>query len=327
MKKFVAILLTLMLVLGIGAAVAEEITTVTLKKNYSLEGAGTSPDEIFTFTSTPDSVTDAGISEEDMPALGTATVEFFESEAGKNIVRDVTFNLPKTFTSVGKYTYTVTEDASTTAGVTTDSRVFKVRVVVGNGATDDTYKVLSAVAYYGDQPSEETKAEQMKNTYSAGTLNVTKYVEGNMGDKNKKFDFTVTFTKPAGKDVKSKITAEVAGTSAPDFNVAWDNDGMYTYTFQLAHGQTASFANLPYGVKYTVTETAVDGYTTKVGETATSKVEGFIDAATQTEAFTNTKTGEIDTGVTTENLPYVLLIGFVVLAGAALLIKRKAHNN
>lgn len=43
--------------------------------------------------------------------------------------------------------------------------------------------------------------------------------------------------------------------------------------------------------------------------------------------FINEKSGTIDTGVTTENLPYVLLIGFVVLAGAALLIKRKAHNN
>ena len=93
-------------------------------------------------------------------------------------------------------------------------------------------------------------------------------------------------------------------------------------TFMLKHGDTLSIANLPYNVTYTVTETAAAGYeTTKTGD------RGTIGAAEQTAAFTNTKTGEIDTGVTTENLPYVLLIGFVVLAGAALLIKRKAHNN
>ena len=53
----------------------------------------------------------------------------------------------------------------------------------------------------------------------------------------------------------------------------------------------------------------------------------MIIAGLNEVTFTNEKKGEIDTGVTTENLPYVLLIGFVVLAGAALLIKRKAHNN
>ena len=90
----------------------------------------------------------------------------------------------------------------------------------------------------------------------------------------------------------------------------------------LKHGDTLSIANLPYNVTYTVTETADADYeTTKTGDT------GTINAAEQTAAFTNTKEGSIDTGVTTENLPYVLLIGFVVLAGAALLIKRKAHNN
>ena len=93
-------------------------------------------------------------------------------------------------------------------------------------------------------------------------------------------------------------------------------------TFMLKHGDTISIANLPYGVTYSVTETAADGYTTtKTGDT------GSINAAETTAAFTNSKTGTIDTGVTTESLPYVVLMGFVVLAGAALLLKRKAHNN
>ena len=90
----------------------------------------------------------------------------------------------------------------------------------------------------------------------------------------------------------------------------------------LKHGDTLSIANLPYNVTYTVTETPVDGYTTNNIEQ-----KGTIVAGLNEVTFINEKSGTIDTGVTTENLPYVLLIGFVVLAGAALLIKRKAHNN
>ena len=95
-----------------------------------------------------------------------------------------------------------------------------------------------------------------------------------------------------------------------------------SYTFKLKHDGTATFGNLPAGVTYIVTEAEVQGYTT-----TSAGDEGTIVAGLNEVTFTNDKHGEIPTGVTTENLPYVLLIGFVVLAGAALLIKRKAHNN
>ena len=72
MKKFVAILLTLMLVLGMTAAVAEPVTTdnpytdmptITLTKTYNLTNAGTiSPAENFAFSApTCTDVADAGV--------------------------------------------------------------------------------------------------------------------------------------------------------------------------------------------------------------------------------------------------------------------------
>ena len=92
-------------------------------------------------------------------------------------------------------------------------------------------------------------------------------------------------------------------------------------TFYLKDGETLSIANLPYGVSYTVTETAAEGYTTnKEGDS------GSINAAAQTAAFTNDRTTTVDTGITTDSLPYVLLLGIVVLAGAVLFIKRRANN-
>lgn len=334
MKKFVAILLTLMLVLGIGAAVAEapttyeDMKTITITKNYELTNEGTvSPTETFNFTIAANSVTDAAedvtVANMPMPTIGSVT--YVDGEAGSATKsKTVEISLPD-YTSVGIYTYIIKETAGTTAGVTYYGKdiLLKVTVIEQGGKI----RVAAVHTEEGHSGTGDNKKDTFANTYEAGTLNVTKTVAGNLGDQSKKFDFTVKFTKPDGKDVNSTITATVAGVGATNFNIAWDDKGTYTYTFQLAHGQKASFANLPYGVTYTVTEAAAEGYTTKVGETATSEVKGSIDAATQTEAFTNTKTGEIDTGVTTENLPYVLLIGFVVLAGAALLIKRKAHNN
>lgn len=328
MKKFVAILLTLMLVLGIGAAVADEAPatpttdltdheTVKIKKVYKLEGAGTSPVETFTLKQVGDGTVTNGEATS-APALGIITgATFAEGAANANgATGEITVALPE-YTSVGVYEYTLQEVAGTTAGVTYYGETIKLVVTVVNGKNNDLLRIAGV-----HTESSGVKSDTFENTYRAGTLNVTKTVAGNLGDQSKKFDFTVNFTKPDGEDVNSTITATVAGVGATDFNIAWDDKGTYTYTFQLAHGQKASFANLPYGVTYTVTETAVTGYeTTKTGDS------GTINAAEHTAAFTNTKTGSIDTGVTTENLPYVLLIGFVVLAGAALLIKRKAHNN
>ena len=333
MKKFVAILLTLMLVLGIGAAVADEapatpttykdMPTVTITKDYELTNEGTeSPEETFNFTIAANSVTDAatGVTKDNMPMPTIGNVAYAAGEAGSATKsKTVTITLP-TYESVGIYTYIIKETAGTTAGVTYygEDILLKVTVIEQGGKI----RVAAVHTEEGHSGTGDNKKDTFANTYKAGTLNVTKTVAGNLGDQSKMFDFTVTFTKPTGKEVKSAINAKVAGTGATDFNVAWDDKGTYTYTFQLKHGQTASFENLPYGVTYTVTEAAADGYTTtKAGDS------GAISAAEQTAAFTNTKTGEIDTGVTTENLPYVLLIGFVVLAGAALLIKRKAHNN
>lgn len=324
MKKFVAILLTLMLVLGIGAAVADEAPatpttdltdheTVKIKKVYKLEGAGTSPEETFTLKQVGDGTVTNGEATS-APALGTITGATFAAGAAtaKGATGEITVALPE-YTSVGVYEYTLQEVAGTTAGVTYYGKTIKLVVTVVNGTVGN---IRVAAVHTEDEGG--TKSSEFINTYRAGTLNVSKTVTGNLGDKNKYFEFKVTLTGENGKTYGDSYA--VTGGSKDD-NPKSIVIGQET-TFMLKHGDTLSIANLPYGVTYTVTETADADYeTTKTGDS------GTIGAATQTAAFTNNKNGSIDTGVTTENLPYVLLIGFVVLAGAALLIKRKAHNN
>ena len=321
MKKFVAILLTLMLVLGMTAAVAEPVTTdnpytdmptITLTKTYNLTNAGTiSPAETFTFSAlTCTEVADAGVgvTKENAPVPTIGDVTYAQGEAGSaNMTKTITITLP-TYTAVGKYTYTFSEVDGKTAGVTyrPDAIKLVVTVIEQNG------KVRVAAVH--TEGKGETKNDTFTNTYSAGSLKVTKTVTGNLGDKDKEFDFTVTFTKPADTNW------DMDGIELPT-GATKNSDG--TYSFKLKHGATAEFKNLPYGVTYSVTETAADGYTT----TTEGKTTDSINAAETTVTFINDKGGEIDTGVTTESLPYVVLMGFVVLAGAALLLKRKAHNN
>ena len=206
MKKFVAILLTLMLVLGIGAAVADEgpatpttdLTdheTVKIKKVYKLEGAGTSPVETFTLKQVGDGTVTNGEATS-APALGTITGAAFAAGAAtaNGATGEITVALPE-YTSVGVYEYTLQEVAGTTAGVAYYGKTIKLVVTVVNG-TDGNIRVAAVHT----ESEDEVKSDKFENTYSAGTLTVKKTVTGNLGDKKKEFDFTVTFAAPEGKN-------------------------------------------------------------------------------------------------------------------------------
>lgn len=314
MKKFVAILLTLMLVLGMTAAVAEgaSLPDASFKKVYTEEG-GTAPAATFTFTAeaagSGDGATGNG------PAL---TISGVQATGAGTYSAKIT---PDTaFPTVGRYYYNVSENQGNVAGITYDASALYLMVLVTNG--DNGTLVPSYYLYTNNDM--HAKEDTFTNTYKAGTLKVTKTVTGNLGDKTKYFEFKVKLTGEAGKTYGESYA--VSGGSPDAHNPTSIKIGEET-TFRLKDGDTISIANLPYNVGYKVTETAVDGYTTKVGNVETNVAEGTITAAETTAAFTNDRGGQIDTGVTTESLPYVVLMGFVVLAGAALLLKRKAHNN
>ncbi len=323
MKKFIAILLTLMLLCLSAGALAQgdtdvpaaptytDMTSVTVTKVYKLEGAGSSPAETFTLEQVGDGVVKSGEATT-APALGTIRgAEFNEGAASADGAEaNITITLP-TYTNVGVYEYTLQEVAGNTAGVTYYGEKIRLVVTVINDETGN----LRVAAVHTE--SDGAKSDTFANTYSAGTLNVTKTVTGNLGDKSQFFEFKVKLTGEEGKTYANSYT--VSGGSY-DSNPSSIEIGEET-TFHLKHGETLSIANLPYGVSYTVTETEAEGYsTTKEGDS------GSITAATQTAAFTNDRTTTVDTGITTDSLPYVLLLGIVVLAGAVLFIKRRANN-
>lgn len=318
MKKFVSILLVLVLMMSLSvAAFASEVETdqgtttptytdhetVTVYKVYKLVGAGTSPEETFTLEQVGDGeVTDGDATS--APALGTITGATFGSGAATaaGTKLGITIKLP-TYTTVGKYEYTLKEVAGTTAGVTYYGNNIRLVVTVING---ENGKLRIAAVHV---ESEGDKSNSFENTYSAGTLSITKTVTGNLGDKDKYFDFTVKLTGVDGKTYGDSYAVSGGSNAA---NPSTIKIGEET-TFLLKHGDTISIENLPYGVTYTVTETAADGYTTtKTGDT------GTIGAATQTAAFTNDKNkSDIDMGVSMDSLPYILML---VVVGAAVVV-------
>lgn len=322
MKKLLSIGLAAMLAFGLAttsfAEEAGDVTTpkdgtVTIHKVYKLENAGTtSPAETFTLVQDgPGTVKDGDAKA--APALGTITGATYEEGAAtvRGATGDITVALPE-YTNVGVYEYTLKEVAGTTAGVTYYDKGIKLVVTVVN---DNNGKLRIAAVH--TESTGEAKSDNFPNTYKAGELDVSKTVTGNLGDKNKYFEFKVTLTGEAGKTYRDSYAVTGGSNTANPSTIKIGEDT----TFLLKHGDTITIANLPYGVTYTVTETAVDGYTTeKTG------ADGTINAADQTAAFTNTKNGEVDTGVVLNNMPYILVLA-VLAAGVAVYIIRKRRED
>lgn len=325
MKKLLSIGLAAMLAFGLAttsfAEEARDVTTptdgiVTIHKVYKLENAGTkSPAETFTLEQVDKGVVKDGEAKT-APDLGTITgAEFAEGAATVDgTTGDITVALPE-YTNVGVYEYTLKEVDGKTAGVVYYPDDIKLVVTVING---ENGKLRIAAVHV---ESEGTKSDTFPNTYSAGSLKVTKTVEGNMGNKDKYFKFTVTLNAPENKEVKSAIgVGSTSYTSNPtSITVGTATD------FYLKDGETLSFTNVPYGVTYTVVE-ANEDYTTTVNGTAGVEVTGTIEHETTTAAYVNTKTGDVDTGVVLNNMPYILVLA-VLAAGVAVFIIRKRRED
>lgn len=324
MKKLVSLLLAALLVLSLAttAFAAEDFTdqtSVTVTKVYKLIGEGASPAETFTLQQISAGVVTDGDATA-APDLGTITgAAFAEGEATTDgTAKPITITLPA-YSLVGKYEYVLREVIGTNAGVTYYGSDIKLIVTVINDEETGTIRVgaVHTEAADGGNYNPATKSDEIENTYSAGTLEITKTVAGNLGDKTKYFEFTLTLTAESGKDYASGYA--VTGGSYESNPTSVTVGG--TATFYLKDGETISIANLPYGVGYTVVEKNYDDYElTKSGDV------GTIHSAKQTAAFTNTKGGYVDTGIALDSMPYVLMLGLAAMFGTALVMNRKREN-
>lgn len=345
MKKIISLILALVFVLCMSSvAFAHDVNDDTPKaqlfKNYQLVNEGTSPEESFSFTTPVLSSYPDGVNEDDVPKIEASDIEnqvsYFDGGANKTDTdkKALTINLPAAseFPEVGVYIYKFNEvkPTSPTAGVGYHTADIELWITIMRNPNDQTFCVASIHA-----ETKGNKIDTITNTYSAGKLTVKKLVTGAFGEGNKDFNVTVTFKKPEDAAVKSTISYTDGTANNSIKPEDWD-DGTATATITLKKDESVTFTNIPYGVTYTVTEDDYSGddygYTTTVavdnGAASNGrKATGTIDSAEKTITFTNNKGGSPDTGIKMDSLPYIVLLGVVVLAAVVMFLKRRTHND
>ena len=159
--------------------------------------------------------------------------------------------------------------------------------------TDNNGKVSNAEynTWTDENYNAGKKVNAIENRYYAGDLVVRKEVTGNAGDKDAYYPITVKFTKDVGTVINSDITVtggfkfDSTGnkyTQTPftiygqyytstlldpdkkwSANVNSTEQLTVTCTFYVTDDTTVTFSNIPYGIKYEVTEgdQSANGYT------------------------------------------------------------------
>ena len=324
-EKLLAGVLSISLAMGVSvmpafAASGEtyaDMDSVVIKKNYELANTDTiSPEETFTFTIDPVTVTDAseGIEAADYrPIVGDVT--YAQGEAGSaSKTKKIEIKLPE-YDSVGVYTYIIHEVEGNSAGVTYYGDAILLRVTV---IEQDGKLRIAAVHTEDPESTGEGKKDDFDNFYSAGKLEVHKDVEGIMGNKEKYFEFRVQLTGEEGKTYQDSYAITGGSYDANPDSIKIRPGETTEATFYLKDDDTIHIENLPYGVEYKVSETPVAGYVTT--ETGT---EGEVDEAVEQANFTNTKGGTVDAGVVLDSAPYLFTLTGAAGVGLLLTLRRR----
>lgn len=335
MKKLISLALALMLVLSLStvAFAAEGDTTestpsytekldksTTFTKAYDITN-GTAPAETFDFNIAFVSYKDNENTTKDVTVYPMVTLG--DAVFNENLSADGTASVSVEIrdyenVALGVYTYEITEvvPSTKTAGTTYNTQPIYLVVTILNNETNANHYV-AAIHY---ETVAGTKTGEITNSYNAGQLSVTKKITGNMADMDKKFPFTVVFTPAAGTAFNTNVQIiNDADSTKREYEATENENGTYTITFELGHDETATFTNIPVGTAYTVSEEAGNYTSTHTTQADGSITGGDVDA----DVWTNTLTSEIDTGITMDSMPYVLLLAVAAVGLVVMFTKKR----
>lgn len=333
LSRLAAFALTLVAVCAmvIVPASADAQTTVTFDKTLEMAEGTVLPADI-TFTYSIGSSSE-GVSEETpflTAGVGTPTITpetglVFNNES--ETTQHVTVSFPEgTFTAPGIYRYKITESGSGLAGFSDDGkndRYLDVVVTANGSGFGFTYNFLTLPAEYGSSDyAEGSKSKEFTDTFTTHDFGFSKAVEGNVGDHNKTFKFTLNITG-ALPGTYTVTSSDIEG--APT-TITVNAEGNYTGAFNLKHGSSFSIAGLNDGAACTVTEDE-DGYepsfTVNDADETESDTTGAITlSADTTVAFTNSLSMTVPTGVLLTIAPFAVGL-FLFGALAVFLVARK----
>lgn len=315
MKRFLALVLALALILSPATAFADETTVTTeqpthenarIPKNLEVGEGKTNPAEDFVFKFTK-------LSPADAPKIDDVTISYGTGESGlkHGDINLVNFD----DAAVGRYEYQVSEDKGNTAGMTYSEQVGTLIVDKESDGTLKSYLIIGTVG------EPEGKFADFTNTFTAWDLDVTKKVTGNLGDKTKEFTLTVTLKAPVGKTVKADSITVLKNDGATETAVNFVN-GVATLELTVKHNDTYKIADLPDGVTYAVVEEGVED-----GEyTVTYANEEGTMTADKAVTVTNHKSSEVPTGITLDNMPYIILMAVALVGLGAFALRKRAQN-
>lgn len=325
-----------------GAAIPETDTTLPVLAGLSPAGVkigDTNKQTVFTAgQATTDGAADDGIanSTDKKYATNTVTVDFSSVK----------------FPEPGIYRYVITEaavPASDTSGRFTHDdvteRTLDVYIVDDGTGTlqvaENGYVMYSGrvtTAPSATETKPDGKSSQYVNEYHTQNLSVTKKVAGNQGSHDKYFKFTVKIENAGAGTVvyvdttacktaptqsaatNTAYTAEVMQTANNITSLTAGEDGKIEHVFYLAHDDTVTVTGIPKGATYSVTEDKED-----YANTPPSNASGSIADADVEVLFTNTRTGNVPTGILMSIAAPVLLV-IAGICGLVLFRKKKSKN-
>lgn len=335
LKKTIRRLGALAMVLAMAVSVfavnasAIDVDAVELPKTYEKKGTATvEPTEALSFDLLRWSAADYNNSDYDTNdniPHANLKIEKAATDGAKFVITK-----PTGFkeTDIGTFTYVLKEHNAGTAGVDYDAT--EINLVIQRtwneaGTAIEEHMYLNKTVTNSEGKTQQVKVENIKNTFTAGELKISKTVTGKLGDKSKKFKFYVMFVAPTGETVNNDITYKYSTTGATDSTIAKGWTGTHdTVEIELANGEDCVFKNIPSGVTYTVTEESYNDYTTKYNNSDTAtKAEGTIDDAQVAVNVTNNKDATTPGGVIMTIAPYALML---VVAGAFAVVFLSRRN-
>ena len=254
----------------------------------------------------------------------------------KYVQKSVSITFPVgTFTKPGVYRFVINETNNHLPGVTYDSnptRYLDVFVVAdeNNVLSVNSYVLRDAATDIGTNgeyvEDPDVKSSGYTNSLTQYDFDFSKTISGNQGDKNKRFNFTLTIAG-ANPGTYPIIAEDVTGNPT---SIIVGADGTATGGYSLTNGSTVKVVGLNAGAVCTVTENP-DDYTATHKLDGGNAVSGNSSGAVTLDsdhsvAFTNTRNGIIPTGIIMTIAPFA--IGICVFGAVFIFIicKRKSRR-